>query len=188
MPAEPLLFRCTPGGLVAAGRRRLKGLLATVALLMLAVAGVTLWSGRLVPGLLAAAVAAAALFIVRISGDLELLCLEVTPDLLTVQTRRRWLRVPLPALAARRLRADEIGHVEGLATAGGVVASSGGFDSHRLGEFDLYASDLANAVLVEGEEIRVIVTPDTPEEFLASLPTTAGGNDWPPGQAKIPLS
>jgi len=77
--------------------------------------------------------------------------------------------VPLPALAARRLRGDEIVHVEGLASAGGMVAGSGGFDSHRLGEFDLYASDLANAVLVEAEEIRVVVTPDEPDEFLASL-------------------
>ena len=168
------LFRCSPGGQVADGRRRLKGLLAALAVVMVTVAAGTLWIGRLVPALLAATVAAVALFTLRMSGDLEPLMLEVTPDLLTVQTRRRWLRLPLPAVAARRLRADEIAHVESLATAGGVVAGSGGFDSHRLGEFDLYASDLANAVLVEGEEIRVVVTPDEPDEFLASLPTAGG--------------
>jgi len=170
------LFRCSPGGRVAAGRRRLKGLLAAVAVLMVAVAAGTLWAGRLVPALLAGAVAAVTLFTLRMSGDLEPLWLEVAPDLLTVQTRRRWLRVPLPALAARRLRADEIGHVEALATAGGVVTGSGGFDSHRLGEFDLYASDLANAVLVETEEIRVVVTPDTPDEFVESLRASGGNN------------
>ena len=167
-------FRCSPGGSIAAGRRRLKGLLATVAALMLAVAAATWWVGRPVPALLAAGVAALVLFILRMAGDLEPLVLEVRPDLLTVQTRRRWLRLPLPPLAARRLRGDEIAHVESLATAGGIVAGSGGFDSHRLGEFDLYASDLANAVLVEGDEIRVVVTPDDPEAFLAGLPTAAG--------------
>ena len=170
--AEPKLFRCSPGGAIAAGRRRLKGLLAGVAALMALVAAGAWWAGRPVPALLAGGVAAVALFILRMSGDLEPLWLEVRPDLLTVQTRRRWLRLPLPAIAARRLRTDEIGHVEGLATAGGMVAGSGGFDSHRLGEFDLYASDLANAVLVEGEEIRLLVTPDEPEAFLAGLPTT----------------
>ena len=125
-----------------------------------------MWAGRVVPAILAGAVAAVTLFVLRMSGDLEPLQLEVAPDLLTVQTRRRWLRVPLPPLAARRLRPDEIDHVEALATAGGVVAGTGGFDSHRLGEFDLYASDLANAVLVEAEEMRVVVTPDEPEAFL----------------------
>ena len=174
MPPEPALFRCSPGGAIAGGRRRLKGLLAAVALLMAMVAVATYLADRTVPALLAAALATGALFILRMSGDLEPLQLEVAPELLTVQTRRRWLRLPLPALAARRLRPDEIAHVARLATAGGVVAGSGGFDSHRLGEFDLYASDLANAVLVEGDEIRVVVTPDEPDEFLAHLPTTAG--------------
>lgn len=174
MSDRRLLFRCTAGGRVAAGRRRLKGLLALVALVMLAVSAGTWAAGRVVPALLAAAVAAVALFILRMSGDLEPLQLEVTPEQLVVQTRRRWLRVPLPALAARRLRPDEIRHVEALATAGGVVAGTGGFDSHRLGEFDLYASDLANAVLLEAEEMRVIVTPDDPEEFLAGLRASAG--------------
>ncbi len=173
MAAEAKRFRCSPGGRIAAGRRRLKGLLAAVALLMAAVAAATFLADRLVPALLAGAVAALTLFILRMSGDLDLLRLEVTPELLTVQNRRRWLRLPLPALAARRLRPDEIAHVEGLATAGGIVAGSGGFDSHRLGEFDLYASDLANAVLVESEETRLVVTPDAPEEFLASLPIAA---------------
>jgi hypothetical protein len=185
MQAEPELFRCSPGGRVAVGRRRLKGLLAAVGLLMLVVAVATLWTGRLVPGLLAGVVAAVALFILRMSGDLEALWLAVTPELLTVQTRRRWLRVPLPALSARRLRADEISHIEDLAAAGGVVAGSGGFDSHRLGEFDLYASDLTNAVLVESEEIRVIVTPDHPDEFLDSLLATPGDTGQPTRQARI---
>ena len=174
MGGEAQLFRCSPGGRVAAGRRRLKGLLAAVGLLMLLVAGMTLWGGRVVPGLIAGLIGVVALFILRMSGDLEPLVLEVTPELLTVQTRRRWLRVPLPPVAARRLRPDEIAHIEGLAAAGGVVAGSGGFDSHRLGEFDLYASDLANAVLVESDEIRVVVTPDRTDEFLDCLRATAG--------------
>ena len=161
---------------MAEGRRRLKGLLAALAVVMATVAAGTFYMGRLVPALLATAVAVVALFTLRMSGDLEPLVLEVRPELLTVQTRRRWLRLPLPALAARRLRADEIAHVESLATAGGIVAGSGGFDSHRLGEFDLYASDLANAVLVESEEIRAVVTPDEPDEFLESLQARARQN------------
>lgn len=185
MTAEPALFHCSPGGPIAAGRRRLKGLLAVVALLMAAVAVGTFLADRTVPAMLAGAVALVSLFILRMSGDLDLLRLEVGPETLTVQNRRRWLRLPLPALAARRLRPDEIAHVERLATAGGIVAGSGGFDSHRLGEFDLYASDLANAILVESEEVRVVVTPDRPDEFLAALPIAPGG---PPPASATPAA
>ncbi len=166
-------FRCSPGGAVAAGRRRLKGLLMVLAVLMLAVAAFTWWTGRAVPALLAAGVAGVAFLALRMSGDLEPLWLEIDGRELSIQSRRQRLRLPLPPLAARRLRAGEIRHLESLASAGGMVAGSGGFDSHRLGEFDLYASDLANAVLVEVEEARVVVTPDRPDEFVARLAAAA---------------
>ena len=53
---------------------------------------------------------------------------------------------------------------------GGEVAGTGGFDSHRLGEIDLYASNLANAILLQGEESGTVVTPDDPAAFLAATP------------------
>jgi hypothetical protein len=70
---------------------------------------------------------------------------------------------------ARRLTAEETAHVEGLATTGGVAAGSGGFESHRLGEIEIFASDFAHAVLIDLGETRLIVTPDDAEGFLAAL-------------------
>jgi hypothetical protein len=81
--------------------------------------------------------------------------------------RRQSEVVPLRGAVARRLGADEIDHLQGLATVGGVTAGTGGFDSHRLGELDLYASSLDNAVLIDRGESSVVVTPDDPERFLA---------------------
>ncbi len=180
-------FLCPAGGAVAGGRRRLKGLLLALTLVMVALAALVWWSGRAVPAAIAGAVAAVAFLALRMSGDLDPLWLEITDDELAVQTRRQRLTLPLPALAARRLRPGEIRHLERLAAAGGIVAGSGGFDSHRLGEFDLYASDLANAVLVETAEQAVVVTPDRPEEFLRRLPVApAPDAATPPKNATIP--
>jgi hypothetical protein len=106
----------------------------------------------------------------RMSGDLDLLGLDLADGRLTIQMRRRRERFTLEGAAARRLTAEEIAHLERLATNGGVTAGTGGFESHLLGELDLYATDLANAVLVDlGEEARLVVTPDDPEGFLEAL-------------------
>ena len=69
----------------------------------------------------------------------------------------------------RRLAASEIRHVERLASVGGIVAGSGGFDSHLLGEFDLYASNLQNSLFVDAVGSRLVVTPDQPDEFIATF-------------------
>jgi hypothetical protein len=108
----------------------------------------------------------------RMSGDLDPLWLDLEGGWLTVQMRRRHERFAvsgLTAAEARRLTPDETAHVEGLASAGGVAAGSGGFESHRLGEIDLYVSDFSHAVLLDLGESRLIVTPDEPEELLAAL-------------------
>jgi hypothetical protein len=102
------------------------------------------------------------------SGDLDPLWLDVEGSFLTVQMRRRHERIPLEGAVARRLTGEEIAHLTSLATSAGVVAGSGGFDSRQLGEIDLYASDLAHAVLVEAGESRLVVTPDEPEAFLSA--------------------
>jgi Bacterial PH domain len=108
----------------------------------------------------------------RMSGDLDPFRLEIGGGWLGVQMRRRRERFNIAGIAGaqgRRLTADEIAHLETLATSGGVAAGTGGFESHRLGEFDLYASDLAHAVLVDLGETRLILTPDDPEGFLEAL-------------------
>ena len=51
----------------------------------------------------------------------------------------------------------------------GIVAGSGGFDSHLLGEFDLYASDLENSLFVDAGGSRLVLTPDQPDEFVESF-------------------
>jgi hypothetical protein len=96
-----------------------------------------------------------------------------------VKARRRRLDFDLgdpAAVRARPLELDERRHLEGLASTAGLTAGTGGFDSQRLGEFELYASDLANAVLVEGGDLRLVLTPDAPAAFcteLSRLPATS---------------
>lgn len=140
---------------------------------MLGVAAAALATGRTWPGLFALLVALVPWTAWRMSGDLDPfwidLDLEGGAGALTLQLRRRRLRFPLAGAEARRLTPEEIAHLERLATSGGVAASSGGFDSRLLGEFELYASDFANGVLLDFGETRLVLTPDDPEAFLAAL-------------------
>ena len=181
-------FSCTPGGAILRGRTRLRRLLIGLALLLAAISAV-LWIevllalarlafaegrddrafgpwGVALLTLLAALVPWTAW---RMSGDLDLLGLELEGGRLKIEMRRRRERYDLAGATARRLTPEEISHMERLATNGGVTAGTGGFESHLLGEFDLYATDLANAVLVDLGETRLIVTPDEPEGFLEAL-------------------
>ena len=147
--SDALRFPCSPGGAVLRGRRRLRNLLVGLTLLMLAVAVMTWIAGRLWPGLLALLVAAIPWTAWRMSGDLDPLWLDFEDGRLTVQMRRRHERFVVSGGEARRLTAEETAHVEGLATTGGVAAGSGGFESHRLGEIEVFASDFAHAVLID---------------------------------------
>jgi hypothetical protein len=162
-------FPCTPGGAILQGRRRLRNLLLGLTALMLVVGGLTLTAGRTGPGLLALAVAMIPWTAWRMSGDLDPFWLEVGGGKLTVQMRRRRERFAAAGAEARPLTPEEVAHLETLTSSGGVSAGTGGFESHRLGEFDLYASNLGNAVLVDLGETRLIVTPDDPAAFLAAL-------------------
>lgn len=162
-------FPCTPGGAILHGRRRLRALLLGLTLVMLAVGGLTLTAGRIGPGALALIVALIPWTAWRMSGDLDPFWLDLETGRLAIQMRRRRERFAAAGAQARRLDPEEIAHLESLTNTGGVTAGSGGFESHRLGEFDLYASNLANAVLVDLGETRLIVTPDDPEGFLRAL-------------------
>src|SRR6185369_9540584 len=80
-------FESSPGGVILAGRRRLRTLLVGLTLLMLAAAiPWTAW---------------------RMSGDLDPLWLELGDGWLTVQMRRRRERFPVSGAAARRLTPEE---------------------------------------------------------------------------------
>lgn len=164
-------FPCTPGGAVLRGRLRLRLLLVGLALLMIVVAVLTWAAGQRWPAVLALLVSAFPWTAWRMSGDLDLLWIDVGNGYLRIQMRRRRERFPLGGAATRRLSPEEIEHLEKLATSGGVTAGTGGFDSRLLGEIDLYASDLANSVLVDLGESRLVVTPDNPAELLEALGT-----------------
>jgi hypothetical protein len=140
-----------------------------LAALMVVIGGVAMALRQIGGGLLAWVGAGFLWFAWRIKSDAELLWLEVVDGVLTVRMRWQRERVPLAGATARRLTPEETAHLERLATTGGVVAGSGGFESHLLGEIDLYASDLAHAVLIEIPERRLVVTPDDPEGFVAAL-------------------
>ena len=103
------------------------------------------------------------------SGDLDPRRLTLAAGRLTLQTRRHLVERDVAGAEARRLETAEIDHLARLISTGPFVTASGGFDSQKLGEFDLYASDLSNAVLIELGEERLIVTPDEPDRFLESL-------------------
>ena len=97
-----------------------------------------------------------------------------------IQMRRQRRVVPLTGVRSRRLSPEEIEHLTRLATAARITAGTGGFDSHQLGEIDLYASNLDNAVLLQAEESGTVVTPDDAGGFLAALaagtPVTAAAD------------
>lgn len=162
-------FSCTPAGAILKGRWRLKTLLLGLTILMLVVTLLTALAGRFGPALVALAVAAVPWTAWRMSGDFDPFWLEVEEGWLTVHMRRRRERFASAGAAGRRLTPEEIAHLETLTTSGGVSAGMGGFESHRLGEFDLYATDFAHAVLVDLGETRLILTPDDPEAFLGAL-------------------
>ncbi len=162
-------FLCTPGGAIRRGRRRLGALFLGLSLLLVVVGGAAGWSGRRWPAIFALAVALVPWTAWRMSGDLDPLWLEIDGSSLVLQLRRRRERRDLAGVAARRLGTEEIAQLERLATAGGVAAGTGGFDSRLWGEFDLAASDLSHAVLLDWGESRLIVTPDEPQAFLAAL-------------------
>jgi hypothetical protein len=169
-------FSCTAGGAVLRGRLRLRRLLVGLTLLMAAVGILTLILGRIGPGIFALLVALIPWTAWRMSSDLDPLWLDLGNGNLTVQMRRRRERFPVTGAAARRLTPEEIEHLERLATTGGVAAGTGGFESRLLGEIDLHASNLANAVLVDLGESRLVVTPDDPGGFLAIFSPSGGAS------------
>jgi hypothetical protein len=175
-------FPCTAGGAILRGRLRLRLLLVGLTFLMVAVGVATMVSSRIFPGIFALAVALVPWTAWRMSGDLDPLWLDLTTGpkgaggAMTVQMRRRSERIPMAGAEARRLTPEEVESLERLATSGGLVAGTGGFESRLLGEFDLYATNFENAVLLEAGDLRQVVTPDDPEAFLAALRTESRGN------------
>jgi len=163
---DSMEFTCTPGGTVATGIRRLRCLFTILILLMVLAAGASWLSGPFFPGMLALAVAALVGVAWRMSNDLRPRKLILEPGRLVIQTPRQLIEVPIEGAKIRALTTGEISHLEGLASAGGIVAGSGGFDSRLLGELDLYASDLENALFIQGLGARLVVTPDQPSEFI----------------------
>ncbi len=162
-------FACTPAGAVAAGRRRLRLLLLGPAALMLVLALVTWAGGGFFAGLLCAGVAILLVAAWRMANQLEPLYLELRDGRLEVRLRWRLFHLDLADASGRLLSGEERAHLERLVSAGGIVATSGSYDSHRLGEFDLYASNLDNALLLEAGESRLVLTPDDPHGFVEAV-------------------
>jgi hypothetical protein len=166
-------FACTAGGAVLRGRRRLRVLLAALAGFLLAAAALAFSTGRIAPGVIALVALAVPAFAWRAASDHETLWLALEADLLEI--RMRWSRrtLALAGARARRLDSEEVSDLERLATLGGIAAGSGGFESRRLGELELYASDFRNAVLVEAGEERLVLTPDAADDFVDAVRATA---------------
>lgn len=161
-------FSCTPSGVIASSRKWFSGFLLVLALIMAVATLAMILAGRWVPALLSAGVGLVVGMAWRMSRELSLQWLEISKDRLTVQTASVRFEVALDDAATRALEDEEIAHVRRLASTAGLVAGVGGFDSHLLGEFDLYATDLDHAVLIDSGEERFVVTPDDPERFLAA--------------------
>jgi hypothetical protein len=170
---EECRFACTPSGVIASSRRRFSTFLLVLAFVMAVATLAMALAERIVPALLAAGVGLVVGMAWRMSRELSLQWLEISNGQLTVQTASVRFEVPLEGATVRALETEEIAHVRRLASTAGLVAGVGGFDSHLLGEFDLYASNLDHAVLVDCGEERFVVTPDNPQEFLAAADTGA---------------
>ena len=170
---EESRFSCTPSGVIASSRRRFSTFLLVLALVMAVATLAMALAERIVPAVLAAGVGLVVGMAGRMSRELTLRWLEISKGQLTVQTATVRFEVPLEGATARALETEEIAHIRRLASTAGLVAGVGGFDSHLLGEFDLYATDLDHAVLVDCGEERLVVTPDNPAEFLAAAKTAA---------------
>ncbi len=177
----PQRFPCTRSGSVAQSRDRLRSFLLALGLLTFAVALVTIWVGRWMPALLAIGAGVLALYARRMSTDLGPLWIDLEAGRLRIQMQRQHQIVELGGATLRRLEAAEIEHLTRLATTAGITAGTGGFDSHLLGELDLYATRLDNAVLIQHEETATIVTPDDPDGFLAAASIAAAAADNPAG-------
>ena len=171
MTSLPASFVCSSGGAIARGKRLMGLLFGTVGLLMVG-AAIYSWSrGSWGAALLAAALTVVTLWTWRTTGSLEPRWIEIDERAVTITTRSVLVRLPRAGAMARVLNEEERRHLERLATMG-VTAPSGGFDSRLLGEFELYASNLETPVLVEAGDLRVVLTPDDPEAFIAALTGT----------------
>ena len=180
-PSGTQRFPCSRGGSVGHGRHRLRSFLLTLGLLTLGVAVAAIWVSRWVPALLALGAGMLALFARRMSADLDPLWIDLEGDQLRIQMRRQHQIVALGGATLRRLEADEIDHLTRLATTAGITAGTGGFESHLLGELDLYATRLDNAVLIQHQETAIIVTPDDPDGFLTAANDAAVAAGGPIG-------
>lgn len=161
-------FSCTPSGVIASSRRWFSGFLLVLALTMVVATLAMILAGRWVPALLSAGVGLVVGMAWRMSRELSLQWLEISKDRLIVQTASVRFELALDDAATRVLEDEEIAHIRRLASTAGLVAGVGGFDSHLLGEFGLYATDLDHAVLIDSGEERLVVTPDDPERFIAA--------------------
>lgn len=166
---DNLTFPCTPAGDVATGRRRIAWMFGAMGAASLFGALMAFRTRQIFAGFLALAIAIGVFVIYQMSRELNPAKIVVEGDMLTIWMRRAIRKMPLDGAKVRALTGDEIDHLIGLASSGGFTAGSGGFDSHLLGEFDLYASRFENSVLVETEDGRAVVTPDEPAEFVTAV-------------------
>lgn len=162
-------FECTPDGAVASGQRFMTRIFSLLGVALLAATGFAVATGQIFAGMLALVLALGVFIIYRMSRELDPTELVVEGQTLSILMRHALRRLSLTEASTRRLTREEIEHLASLTSSGGFVAGTGGFDSHVLGEFDLYASRLYNAVLVEAPDGRIIVTPDAPEAFIETV-------------------
>lgn len=162
-------FSSTPDGVVAASQRRLGWMFSAMALALFGASAFALLTRQFFAAVIALILAFGVFIIHRMSRELDVTELIVENGGVSIYMRHALRTLPLEDSRMRRLDDDEIAHLESLTSTGGFAAGAGGFDSHRLGEFDLYASRLENAILLETTDGRVILTPDEPDEFMSAV-------------------
>lgn len=77
--------------------------------------------------------------------------------------------LPLAALESAWASPDAMRGALRLFGNGGLFAITGVYSNRRLGRFRAFATDPANAVVLELRERKVVVTPQDPARFLARL-------------------
>jgi hypothetical protein len=93
----------------------------------------------------------------------------VEPAMLRVQRLLWHTDVPLDGLQTAWASPEAMSGSLRIFGNGGLYSLSGHFRNSRLGKFRAFAMDPQNAVVLEFPDRKVVVTPESPQEFLRQL-------------------
>ncbi|HNX04541.1 MAG TPA: PH domain-containing protein [Opitutales bacterium] len=94
---------------------------------------------------------------------------EVRPGELVIQRLAWKTRIPLAGLKATRAAPGLMKGAIRLFGSGGLFAFTGWFRSRDLGSFRAWATDLDRTVLLDLGTRKIVVSPDSPEQFVEAV-------------------